>query len=596
MQQDKIDSLTRLVSSRTGSDKEIRELQGILRDEKLYTGKADGDVGAKTAGGLMQLFRDNPAMLNNVAPWLLKSMEEQGYGKQLRDLVAANPNLRAQLVESALDLVDHHKNQHTEQQVKLSLLGLYNYKDGIDGVKGKEHVQAIKDLRELSVSLKASSQQQFDALTKEVDKAGKAFIENTHVDAMPVAPPPPPPKTQTTKTETVAPPAQASSAPKASEPVSEVTVTAKRIKPDEKAGVPVSPNGQENSFAALSGVPVTPEIIADRLAGIIDITPRLHDSFNRAVRSNATGAPVMTPNASLAGPTVEEQKRIMAQFLTTSSVSRGLAFFDVLAQETKGDGDYDMVNGGKRVGLREKTLDGVIEWQKERMKEQGEAMDRAEKKARKQGITDEDQIKVIREEAKIKVGTTGAGINQVVYKTLKGVKEELGLSGKEPFDETLQHTVTAALLVRRGYPRWLLSEGKPRDESRIMASLAGEWAAFPKNKSGEGVHDGVGNNSAYVAPTDMLTALRKDREAFQQYLKDPAMVADDQRKAFDHLMEVSDTLARPKGKGRDNRADAGDGDFTVAAADISTRVVPDAVTSPGGLVPSLDPGLKRPVA
>jgi hypothetical protein len=161
----------------------------------------------------------------------------------------------------------------------------------------------------------------------------------------------------------------------------------------------------------------------------------------------------------------------------------------------------------------------------------------------------------------------------------------------------MQHTITAVLLVRRGYPRWLLSDGKPRDESRIMNSLPGEWAAF-QNSKGAGVHDGVGNNKAYVTPDEMLTALRRDREAFQQYLKDPTLVAEDQRKAFKELIEVSDTIARPKGKGRDNRAEADTdpaGTFALAKAELD-RNAATTQSSDGGpsLTPSLDPVRKGP--
>jgi hypothetical protein len=149
-------ALTNTTAIRRGNIHDIKSIQALLRADGLYKGPnahIDGDFGLKTAQAMMEEFRKHPALMNNVAPWLIRSMEDNGFGKQMRELVAANPAIRQHLVQSALDIVDKTPDDHVEIQTKLSLLNLYNYDGGIDGVKGREQRQAVRDLHELSETI-----------------------------------------------------------------------------------------------------------------------------------------------------------------------------------------------------------------------------------------------------------------------------------------------------------------------------------------------------------------------------------------------------------------------------------------------------------
>lgn len=100
---------------------------------------------------------------------------------------------------------------------------------------------------------------------------------------------------------------------------------------------------------------------------------------------------------------------------------------------------------------------------------------------------------------------SAAGKYQIIRKTLQGLKDELGLSGNEMFDETMQDKMAVALLNGRGYEDYLngdLSEG------RFMRNLSMEWAALPKDMSGAGYYDNDGVNHAGVSPATILTAMR----------------------------------------------------------------------------------------
>jgi hypothetical protein len=439
MEQERIEGLARLLASRTGDPADIKAMQTILKAEGLYNGKVDGDIGMKTATGLMAAFRQHPALLNNASPAIVRAMEQNGFGTQLRELVASNPALRSQLVASAVDLVDKSPAAHKEQQAKLSLLGYYNYEGGIDGVKGREHREAIRQLRELNGSATRASTPMKPAVI---------------------------PKTVT----------PASSIPTVS--------------------------GSGASFEQMRSA--SPDMIW-RLAGIIDVTnrrPFLQASFGDVTTSN--GNPVTTGIDDNAVWTPEDRNRGGAEFLGRHR-TQNLAILDLLRCESNG-GDYNIAFGGIKKDFTSMTIDEVRDWQRRRINSGAES--------------------------------AAVGRYQIMYDKLGELKRELGLTGQEIFNEEMQDTLGLALLVKRGYMRYLESAGTRQDEYRMMRQLSREWAALPDPKTGRSYYDGVGSNRKLVDTGPVLEALRAEHRAYQQHKNNPEM----QNSAMESLINVADTL------------------------------------------------------
>ncbi len=153
MKQENIDKLSRLLDKpalkvEQISEEDIKSVQRILKAEGLYQGKIDGDFGGGTSRGLLKAFEHNPSLINSLSPAYLKLMQENGYGKQLQELVAGNARITADLVADTKKLLDDPKYEkhHSFQQSNLYLLGFYG--DEIDGIKGKNHKDAIRELKE----------------------------------------------------------------------------------------------------------------------------------------------------------------------------------------------------------------------------------------------------------------------------------------------------------------------------------------------------------------------------------------------------------------------------------------------------------------
>lgn len=138
------------------------------------------------------------------------------------------------------------------------------------------------------------------------------------------------------------------------------------------------------------------------------------------------------------------------------------------------NGNYNAVygNAGSTVDLSQFTLDQILG---------------AQEAARKAGAA-----------------STAVGIGQFVYKTLKGLKEELGLSGKEPFTPELQDQLVHTLLVRRGLEKY--KAGKIT-KSQFALRLSQEWAALPNPSTGRSYYDGDGLNSALTTTAKVYEVL-----------------------------------------------------------------------------------------
>jgi muramidase (phage lysozyme) len=160
---------------------------------------------------------------------------------------------------------------------------------------------------------------------------------------------------------------------------------------------------------------------------------------------------------------------------------------DVIRKGEAGVAGYDtMVGSNKPFGLTKKTLQQVLDLQKQRLKE---------------------------------YGGTAAGGYQILQNNLvdlaKRHKHDLN---KTLFDQNTQDTYARSLMDRRGFKDFL--SGKINaDQMRI--NLAKEWAALPAQGERSYYH-GKGTNKARVMSKDINSAIAKALELHRQALKPSA--------------------------------------------------------------------------
>lgn len=163
------------------------------------------------------------------------------------------------------------------------------------------------------------------------------------------------------------------------------------------------------------------------------------------------------------------------------------ALLDVIAQHESG-GDYNIAYGGRQADFTNMTIDEVMEWQ-------------------------DDYVNA-------GSPSSAAGRYQIINKTLGGLKEDMGLSGDEMFDEAMQDKMAMVLLERRGYSQYqdakeqyeageMSEEQFTRIEDRFMESISKEWASMPKDESGRSYYAGDGLNKALTTPDAMRMAMRE---------------------------------------------------------------------------------------
>lgn len=110
-----------------------------------------------------------------------------------------------------------------------------------------------------------------------------------------------------------------------------------------------------------------------------------------------------------------------------------------------------------------------------------------------------------------KRGQTAAGRYQIINKTLRSLKEKLGLSGREKFTPELQDRLGYQLLKDRGYEKFMAGK---LSLPAFALGLAQEWASLPVlypvngKKRGQSYYAGDGLNAAH-AKADEFEALLK---------------------------------------------------------------------------------------
>lgn len=111
-------------------------------------------------------------------------------------------------------------------------------------------------------------------------------------------------------------------------------------------------------------------------------------------------------------------------------------------------------------------------------------------------------------------GSSACGRYQFMKATLEGLRDELGLTGREVFDPDFQDRLGYHLLKRRGYAAFMAGT---LDAVGFGLRIAQEWASFPvlaptkgqkrKVARGQSYYAGDGLNKALVSAADVETAL-----------------------------------------------------------------------------------------
>lgn len=107
--------------------------------------------------------------------------------------------------------------------------------------------------------------------------------------------------------------------------------------------------------------------------------------------------------------------------------------------------------------------------------------------------------------------SVAVGGYQMITKTFNGVVEEMGLTGDEIFDVSLQDRMGTQLLARRGYNEWLAGD---LTDDQFSDNLAMEWAGLPRAtgpKRGRSHYAGDGMNGATVNNATVFEALEAAR-------------------------------------------------------------------------------------
>lgn len=102
------------------------------------------------------------------------------------------------------------------------------------------------------------------------------------------------------------------------------------------------------------------------------------------------------------------------------------------------------------------------------------------------------------------VASTAIGGYQFIYKTLRGLKGELGLTGNEAFTPDLQDRLFAALLERRGWSAFKAGRISAR---QFSLRLSQEWASVANPSTGQSYYAGDGLNHASVKTKQVYAAL-----------------------------------------------------------------------------------------
>ena len=102
------------------------------------------------------------------------------------------------------------------------------------------------------------------------------------------------------------------------------------------------------------------------------------------------------------------------------------------------------------------------------------------------------------------VASTAIGGYQFIYKTLRNLKRQMGLTGNEKFTPELQDQMADVLLEGRGLSRFRAGKMSKR---AFALGLAQEWASLPNPNTGRSYYAGDGLNASSAKVRDVYAAL-----------------------------------------------------------------------------------------
>lgn len=100
--------------------------------------------------------------------------------------------------------------------------------------------------------------------------------------------------------------------------------------------------------------------------------------------------------------------------------------------------------------------------------------------------------------------STAIGKYQFIYKTLNGLKREMGLTGNEKFTPELQDRLGMHLLKRRGLDAFLSGR---LSKTAFAHRLSQEWASLPSPYTGRSYYAGDGLNASTTSTLSVYNAL-----------------------------------------------------------------------------------------
>lgn len=100
--------------------------------------------------------------------------------------------------------------------------------------------------------------------------------------------------------------------------------------------------------------------------------------------------------------------------------------------------------------------------------------------------------------------STAIGGPQFIYKTLRSLKRDLGLTGNEKFTPALQDRLAMQLLRRRGWDDFVAGRISKR---QFALRLSQEWASLANPNTGRSYYAGDGLNAASARPSEVYAAL-----------------------------------------------------------------------------------------
>lgn len=204
-------------------------------------------------------------------------------------------------------------------------------------------------------------------------------------------------------------------------------------------------------------------------------------NFAELLKGNDMGAAAKTVVASL------DRGRLTKHVEGKLPEGPGIATTDndilALIRRHESRDNYNIANGGRAVDFTSMTVNEVIAWQRQDERTNGNM-------------------------------SAAAGAYQIIRKTLTGLRDKMGLTGNEKFDEAMQDHMATKLMEQRGYRKFLSGEINGK---QFMHELSKEWAAIPKDFSNRSYYASDGVNSAQTTAGTVIGVLEETRKkAFAQ--------------------------------------------------------------------------------